>query len=90
MTIDFLYGPPEFHVEMFLAHHRYPRSRVGLPELIQYPPVRAWMTSHRFQPPTSIASEVRYFGELLLGSCTEAFTAADSFFARFPRNDRNA
>src|SRR5437588_10677366 len=38
ITIEFLYGPSEFHVEMYLIHHRHPDSRLGLSELIQHPP----------------------------------------------------
>lgn len=90
ITIEFLCGPSEFKVEMHMMHYRHPDLRLGLSELIQHPPIRAWMTSHRFQPPGGIESEVSWFGELLLGACAEAFTAPDSFFNRFPCDDRNA
>ena len=89
LTIEFLYGPSGFHVEMFLSHHRHPNSRLSLSDLIQYPPIAAWLTSHRLQLPEGIESEVGLFGELLSGPCAEAFTAPDSFFNRFSPNARN-
>jgi hypothetical protein len=90
ITIEFLYGPPEFHVEMFLSHNRHPDLRLSLAELIRHRPIRAWMNSHCLQPPGGIESEVSCFGELLLRPCAEAFTAPHSFFKRFPCDDRNA
>ena len=88
ITIEFLYGPSEFHVEMLLSHNRRPDLRLSLSELIQHSPIQAWMNGHRLQPPGGIESEVSWFGELLLGPCAEAFTAPDSFFKRFPCDDR--
>jgi hypothetical protein len=88
LTIDFLYGPPEFHVEILLSKHHHPHARLGLSQLIQLPSIMEWATSHRLKPPATIVSEVRWLGDLLLGPCAEVFTDVDSFFARFPRNDR--
>ena len=92
--IEFLYGPSEFHVEMFLSHRRHPNSRLSLSDLIQHPPIRAWMqesaANRQATSQNRIESEVGYFTEFLRGPCAEAFTAPDSFFNHFPRNDRNA
>jgi hypothetical protein len=94
ITVEFLYGPSEFHVEMFLSHRRYPKSRLGLSELIQHPPILAWMQAWATNRPAAsanrIESEVSYFSELLCGPCAEAFTAPEAFFNRFPSNDRSA
>lgn len=94
ITIEFLYGPSEFHVEMLLSHRRHPNSRLSLSELIQHPPIREWMQAWATDRPATsenrIESEVGYFTEFLRGPCAEAFTAPDSFFNRFPSNDRNA
>lgn len=94
LTIEFLYGPPDFHVEMFLSHHRRPNSRLSLSKLIEYPPVRAWLearpSGHEPHRATRIESEVDEYGELLSGPCAEVFTAPERFFSRFPLDGRNA
>ncbi|MFO0962654.1 MAG: hypothetical protein U0625_07065 [Phycisphaerales bacterium] len=93
LTIKFLYGPPEFHVEMFLSHRRCPNSWLGLSKLIEYPPVRAWLearpSGHETHRATRIESEVDQYGELLSGPCAEVFTAPERFFSRFPLDDRS-
>ncbi len=94
ITIKFLYGPPEFHVEMYLSHRRHPNLWFGLSELCQHRPIQAWMAawpaSQPILMPRTIESEVDYFRELLTGPCAEAFTSPDSFFNHFSPNDRNA
>ena len=87
VLIDFLYGPSEFRVELVLSHRHYPGRRLGLPELVQYSPIRAWMEARaanlRVTSQNPIETEMCYFTEFLQGPCAEAFAAPSSFFNRF-------
>lgn len=83
VTVDFLYGPPEFHVEIFLSHARFPNRRLGLDRLVGHPPVLAWMTARRPQVPLTIGSAMAYYGDFLRDPCSDLFNAPARFFAAF-------
>lgn len=84
LSIVFLYGPSEFHVELVLTHKHYPNIRLGLSELYQHSQIKEWAVNNRpiIDNEKRIESEVNWYGKLLLEACTEVFISSSSFFDR--------
>lgn len=87
LVIDFLYGPPEFHIEMALRDPVRPDGRaVSLGDLFSVPSVRQWAESHRLTSATgkpSITYELEWHCKLLVDTCGELFTSPAEFLQRY-------
>ena len=83
LVIEFLYAPPEWHVELLLTYQPDPTIRIGLPELVRDATIRDWMDSHRPTSPITIDAEIEWFTKLLLEPCADVLRQPAKFFARF-------
>ncbi len=79
VTIELLYGPPEFHVELFL---NYLEHRLRFADLFRDPNIKEWATNNQMKGEKSIEAEVSWYSKFLADACTDVFSNPKLFFSR--------
>jgi hypothetical protein len=91
LEIDFLYGPPEFHVEFALRDKTASNQHaVGLGDLFGDTSIRQWCEAHSPRASITIVDnrrtiteQVNWYCHLLEETCGPLFTDPSSFMAKF-------
>ena len=86
IKLDFLYGPPEFHLEMILVYNpnKMNEARYGLAELFRNISIKKWVYDQKFEPMDNgkalFEQEAEWYCKMLTETCKKAFENPADFF----------